>query len=113
MENNQVIRRDGQRFSLEVLPSVSRNLLESNEAEDQEGGVFRNDSHMCLRKEPLHRCLFGLSETFCTSRNEIDYKYGKVAVPSTWGKQKRKSNIERIDGIPLSVMPVAFLHTPF
>jgi len=41
------------------------------------------------------------------------YKFGKAVVASTWGKQKRKSNIERIDGIPLFVMPVVPLHTPF
>lgn len=111
--SNQVIRRGSQRFSLEVLLSVSRNLLESNEMEDNERGVSRNDSHMCLRKEPLHRCLFGLSGNFCTSPSGIYYKYGKVVVASAWGKQKRKSNIERIDGIPLFVMPVVSLHTPF
>jgi len=111
--SNQVIRRDSRRFGLEVLLSVSRNLLESNETEDNERGVPQNDSHMCLRKEPLHRYLFGLLENFCTSPGGIYYKYGKVAVASTWGKQKRKSNIERIDGIPLFVMPVVSLHTPF
>ena len=104
---------NSQRFSLEVLLSVSRNLLESNETEDNERGVSRNDSHMCLRKEPLHRCLFGLLENFWTSPSGIYYKYGKVVVASTWGKQKRKSNIERIDGSPLFVMPVVSLHTPF
>ena len=112
--NNQVIRRDSQRFGPEVLLSVSRNLLESNETEDDnERGVSRSDSHMCLRKDPLHRCLFGLLENFCTSPSGIYYKYGKVVVASTWGKQKRKSNIERIDSIPLFVMPVVSLHTPF
>jgi hypothetical protein len=111
--NNQVIRRGSQRLSLEVLLSVSRNLFESNETEDNERGVSQNDNHMCLRKEPLHRCLFGLLENFCTSPNGIYYKFGKVVVASTSGKQKRKSNIERIDGIPLFVMPVVSLHTPF
>jgi len=77
------------------------------------GGGSQNDSHMCLRKGPLHRCLFGLLENFCTSPSGIYYKFDKVVVASTWGKQKQKSNIERIDGIPLSVMPVASLHTPF
>jgi hypothetical protein len=52
-------------------------------------------------------------ENFCTSPSGIYYKFDKVVVASTWGKQKQKSNIERIDGIPLSVMPVASLHTPF
>jgi hypothetical protein len=98
---------------VEVLLSVSRNLLESNEMEDNERGVSRNDNHMCLRKEPLHRCLFGLLENFCTPPSGIYHKYGKVVVASTWGKQKPKSNIERIDGIPLFVMPVVSLHTPF
>jgi hypothetical protein len=107
-------RRIGsQRFSLEVVLSVSRNLLESNEREDHGRGVSRNDNHMCLRKEPLHRCLFGLLENFYTCPSGIYYTYGKVVVASTWGKQKRKSNIERIDGIPLFVMPVVSLHTPF
>lgn len=109
----QVIRRDSQRFSLEVLLSVSRNFLESNETEKNERGVSRNDNHMCLRKEPLHRCLFGLLENSCTSPSGIYHKYGKVVASSTWGKQKRKSNIERIDGIPLFVMPVVSLRTPF
>jgi len=104
--SHQVIRRGSQRFSLEVLLSVFRNLLESNEMEDNERSVSRNDNHMCLRKEPLHQCLFGLLENFCTSPSEIYYKYGKLVVASTWGKQKRKSNIERIDGIPLFLMPV-------
>jgi hypothetical protein len=58
--SNQVIRRDSQRFSLEVLLSVSRNFLESNETEANERGVSRNNTHMCLREEPLRRCLFGL-----------------------------------------------------
>jgi hypothetical protein len=107
------MRRDGQGFSLEVLLSVSRNSLESNETEDKERWVSRNDNHMCLRKEPLHRCLFGLWENFCTSPSGNYYRYGKVVVASTRGKQKRKSNIERIDGIPLFVMPVVSLHTPF
>ncbi len=110
---NQVIRRGSQRFRLEVLLSVLRNLLKSNEMEDNKEGVSRNDNHMCLRKEPLHRCPFGLLENFCTSPTGIYYKYGKVVAASTWGKQKRKSNIERIDGIPLFVMPVVSLHTPF
>ena len=52
--SNQVIRRGSQRFSLEVLLSVLRDLLESNEMEDIKEGVSRNDNHMCLRKEPLH-----------------------------------------------------------
>ncbi len=111
--SNQVIRRGSQRFSLEVLLSVSRNLLESNETEDNERGVSRTDNHRCLRKEPLHRCLFGLLENFYTSPSGIYYKYGKVVVASTRGRQKRKSNIERIDGIPLFVMPVVSLHIPF
>jgi hypothetical protein len=110
---NQVIRRGSQRFRLEVLLSVLRNLLKSNEMEDNKEGVSRNDNHMCLRKEPLHRRPFGLLENFCTSPTGIYYKYGKVVAASTWGKQKRKSNIERIDGIPLFVMPVVSLHTPF
>jgi hypothetical protein len=80
---------------------------------DNEWGVSRNDNHMCLRKELLHRCLFGLLENSCTSPSGIYYKYGKVVVASTGGNQKRKSNIERIDGIPLLVMPVVPLHTPF
>ncbi len=108
---NQVIRRGSQRFSVEVLLSVSRHLLESNEMEDNEGGFSRNDNHICLRKEPLHQCLFALLENFCTSPSGIYYKYGKVVVASTWGKQKRKSNIERIDGILLFVMLVVSLHT--
>jgi hypothetical protein len=111
--NNQVIRRGSQRLILEVLLSVSRNLFESNEVEGNKRGVSQNDNHMRLRKGPLHRCLFGLLENFCTSPSGIYYKYGKVVVASTWGKQKRKSNIERIDGIPLFVMPVVSLHTPF
>ena len=111
--NNQVIRRSSQRFSLEVLLSVLRDLLESNGMEDNKKGVTRNDNHRCLRKEPLYRCLSGLLENFCASPTGIYYKYGKVVVASTWGKQKRKSNIERIDGIPLFVMPVVSLHTPF
>ena len=111
--SNQVIRRGSEKFRLEVLLSVLRNLLESNEIEDHKEGVSRNGNHRRLRKEPLHRCLFGLLENFCTSSIGIYYKYGKVVVASTWGKQKRKSNIERIDGIPLFVMPVASLHTPF
>jgi hypothetical protein len=81
--------------------------------EDNERDSSQNDNHMYLRKEPLHRCLFGLLENFCTSPGGIYYKFGKVFVVSTWGKQKRKSNIERIDGIPLFVMPVVSLHTPF
>jgi hypothetical protein len=82
------MKRGGRRFSLEVLLSLLRNLLESNEMEDNERGLSRNDNHMCLRKEPLHRCLFGLLENFCTSPSGIYYKYGKVVVVSTWGKQK-------------------------
>jgi hypothetical protein len=113
LRSNHVIRRGSQRFSLEVLSSVMRDLLESNEMEDNQEGVSRNDNHMCLRKEPLHRCLFGLLGNFCTSPIGICYKYGKVVVASTWGKQKRKSNTERIDGIPLFVMPVVSLRTPF
>ena len=111
--SNQVIRRGNQRFRLEVLLSVSRNLFESNEMEDHERDVTRNDNHRCLRKEPLHRCLFGLLENFCTSPSGNYYRCGKVVLASTWGKQKRKSNIGRIDGIPLFVMPVVSLHTPF
>jgi hypothetical protein len=80
---------------------------------DSERLVSQNDNHMCLREEPLHRCLFGLLENFCTSPGGIYYKFGKVVVGSTGGKQKRKNNIERIDGIPLFVMPVVSLHTPF
>ena len=110
--SNQVIRRGSQRFSLEVLLSVSRNLLKSNEMENNERDVSRNDNHMCLRKEPLHRCLFGLLENFCTSPSGNYYKCGKVLVALTSGKQKRKSNIERIDGILLFVMRVVSLHTP-
>jgi len=110
---NQVIRIGSQRFSPEVLLSVLRNFLESNEMEDNKEGFSRNDNHMSLRKEPLHRCLFGLLENFCTSAIGIYYKYGKVVAASTGGKQKRKSNIERIDGISLFVMPVVSLHTPF
>jgi len=109
---NQVIRRGSQRFSLEVLLSVSRHLLEWNEMEDNERGVSRNDIHICLRKETLHRCLFGLLESFCTLPSGIYYKYGRVVFASTWGKQKRNSNIERIDGILLFVMLVVSLHTP-
>jgi len=111
--NNQVVRRGGQRLSLEVPPSVSRHLLESNEREDKEKGLSQNDNHMSLRKEPLHRCLFGLLENFCTSPSGIYYKFGKVLVASAWGKQRRKSNIERTDGIPLFVMPFVSLHAPF
>jgi hypothetical protein len=111
--SNQVIRRWNQRFRLGVLLSVSRNRLETNEREDNGEGVSRNDSRMCLRKELLHRCLFGLLENSCTSPGGIYYRYGKVVLGSTWGKQKRKSNIGRIDGIPLFVMPVVSLHTPF
>ena len=70
------------------LLSVLRNLLESDEMEDSERGVSRNDNHICLHKEPLHRCLFGLLENFCTSLSGIYYKFGKVLVASTWGKQK-------------------------
>jgi len=109
---NQIIRRGSQWFSLEVHLSVLRHSLESNEMEDNERGVSRNDNHMCLRKEPLHRCLFGLLENFCTSPTGIYYKCGKVLVASTWGKQKRKNNIERIEGILLFVMRVVSLHTP-
>jgi hypothetical protein len=111
--NNQVTRRGSQRLILEVLLPVSRNLFESNERECHEKGVSQNDNHMCLRKGPLDRRLFGLLENFCTSPSGIYYKFGKVVVASTWGKHKQKSNIERIDGIPLFVMPVASLHTPF
>jgi hypothetical protein len=111
--NNQVTRRGSQRLILGVLLPVSRNLFESNERECHEKGVSQNDNHMYLRKGPLHRYLFGLLENFCTSPSGIYYKFGKVVVASTWGKQKQKSNIERIDGIPLFVMPVASLHTPF
>jgi hypothetical protein len=74
--------------------------------EDNERALSRNDNHICLRKETLHRCPFGQLES-------IYYKYGKAVVASTKGKQKRKSNIERIDGILLSVMLVASLRTPF
>jgi hypothetical protein len=81
--------------------------------EDHERRVSQNDNRMCLRKEPLHRCPFGLLENFCTFLSGIYHKFGKAVVASTWGKQKRKSNIERIDGIPLFVMPVVSLRTPF
>jgi len=81
--------------------------------EDNGKDVARNDNHRCLRKEPLHRCLFGLLENFCTSPSGIYYRCGKVVVASTWDKQKRKSNIGRIDGSPLFVIQVVSLHTPF
>jgi hypothetical protein len=110
--NNQAIRR-GQKLSLEVLLSVSRNLFESNRMEDNERGVSQTDNHMSLREEPLHRCLFGLLGNFCTSSSGMYYKFGKVVAPSTWGKQKRMSSIGHIDGIPLFSMPVVPLHRPF
>jgi hypothetical protein len=38
---------------------------------------------MCLREEPLHRCLFDQLENFCTSPSGICHKYGRVVVAST------------------------------
>ena len=75
--------------------------------------VSQNDSRMCLCKEPLHRYPSGLLENFCTSPGGIYYKYGKVAIATTSGKQKRKSNIEHIDSIPLFAMSVVSLRIPF
>jgi hypothetical protein len=110
---NYFMRRGSQRFGLEVLPPVSKYLIEWNEMEDHERGLSRNDNRRYLRKKSLHRCLVGLSESSCTSPGGIYYRCGKVLLASTWGNEKRKSNIGRIDGIPLFVMPVVSLHTPF
>jgi hypothetical protein len=111
--SHQVIRRGNQRLCPEVLLSVSRSFLGSNEMEDNERSPSRNDSHRCLRNEPLHRCLFGLLENSYTFPNGIYCRYDKIVFASTWGRQKRKSNIGHIDGIPLFEMQVVSLHTPF
>jgi hypothetical protein len=111
--SHQVIKRGNQRLCLAGLPSVSRSFLESDEMEENERSVSRNDSRRCLHNEPLHRCLFGLLENSCTSPTGIYYRYGRVVLASTWGREKRMNNIAHIDGILLFVMPVVSLDNPF
>ena len=107
------MRRGSRTFGLEVLLPVSKYLIEWNEMEDHERGLFRNDNHTCLRQEPLHRCLSGQLENSYTLPTGICYRYGKVVLASTWGNERRMNNIGRIDGIPLFVMPAVPLHNPF
>ena len=75
--------------------------------------VFRIGNHMCVHKKPLHRCLFDLLGNICRPYTWISYKHGKVHIASTWGRRKGVSSIDRIDGIPLSVVPVVSEHTLF
>lgn len=77
------------------------------------GNSPQKNNHMRLRGEPPHQCLFDLLEKLCRSPGGISHKYGRVVVASAWDKQKGKRNIDRIDDIPLFVMPVASSHTPF
>jgi len=61
---------------------------------------------MCLREELLLQYLLDRLERVYKPLSGISYKFGKVVVGSTWGKGKGKSNTDRIDDIPLFVMPV-------
>ena len=81
--SQQAIRRGNQGLRPEVLLSVSRSFLGSNEMGDNERSLSRNGNHRCLRNEPLHRCLFGLLENSYTSPNGIYYRYDKIVFAST------------------------------
>jgi hypothetical protein len=96
-----------QKREAEDQPGSFSIRFEKSDEKDSGEDVSQNDNHMCHRKESLHRCLFGLWGSFYTSPIGIYYKYGRDLLVSTWDKQKPKSNIERIDGIPLLVMPAA------